>query len=228
MQPSPEPYWKLRSRGGFRGHLLPHHPGEDPRVRRDDVATGRQRGFPPETSAYTSSRSSRAPAVTASSTSTTIPPTRLQRKWPGNLAAAAADGLEAPGAFFSRPYGAGRMWPTGAAPTPPRCRRRSRTSSIPTGYSIPASCASGRPRTEVDLWPGKTSNMTCSAAPAARTANGYPGASWRDIDYMQGCPSAARYNFHAYSAGGKYNISYSLLQGGSRSTTPFWMSSTSA
>jgi Fe-S oxidoreductase len=38
---------------------------------------------------------------------------------------------------------------------------------------------------------------------------------WRfmdDTDFMQGCPSVARYNFHAYSAGGKYNISYSLMQ----------------
>lgn len=38
---------------------------------------------------------------------------------------------------------------------------------------------------------------------------------WRfmeSTDFMQGCPSSARYNFHAYSAGGKFNISYSLLQ----------------
>jgi Fe-S oxidoreductase len=37
---------------------------------------------------------------------------------------------------------------------------------------------------------------------------------WRFIknfDFMEGCPSAARYNWHAYSAGGKFNISYSLL-----------------
>ena len=38
---------------------------------------------------------------------------------------------------------------------------------------------------------------------------------WRfmeSTDFMQGCPSIARYNFHAYSAGGRYNISYSLMQ----------------
>jgi Fe-S oxidoreductase len=29
---------------------------------------------------------------------------------------------------------------------------------------------------------------------------------------MEGCPSAARYNWHAYSAGGKFNIGYSLLK----------------
>ncbi len=34
----------------------------------------------------------------------------------------------------------------------------------------------------------------------------------RNTEYMQGCPSVARYNWHAYSAGGKYNISYSLLK----------------
>jgi Fe-S oxidoreductase len=38
---------------------------------------------------------------------------------------------------------------------------------------------------------------------------------WRFIknfDFIEGCPSAARYNWHAYASGGKYNISYSLLQ----------------
>jgi len=38
---------------------------------------------------------------------------------------------------------------------------------------------------------------------------------WRFIknfDFMEGCPSAARYNWHAYSAGGKFNIGYSLLK----------------
>ncbi len=29
---------------------------------------------------------------------------------------------------------------------------------------------------------------------------------------MQGCPSVSRYNWHAYSAGGKFNIAYSLLK----------------
>jgi Fe-S oxidoreductase len=37
---------------------------------------------------------------------------------------------------------------------------------------------------------------------------------WRYIknfDFIEGCPSAARYHFHAYSAGGKFNLSYSLM-----------------
>jgi Fe-S oxidoreductase len=33
-----------------------------------------------------------------------------------------------------------------------------------------------------------------------------------NTDYMAGCPSVARYNFHAYSSGGKFNLSYSLLK----------------
>jgi len=39
---------------------------------------------------------------------------------------------------------------------------------------------------------------------------------WRfikDFRFMEGCPSAARYHWHAYAAGGKFNLSYSLLQG---------------
>jgi len=39
---------------------------------------------------------------------------------------------------------------------------------------------------------------------------------WRyikDFDYMEGCPSAARYHWHAFAAGGKYNLSYALMQG---------------
>ena len=38
---------------------------------------------------------------------------------------------------------------------------------------------------------------------------------WRFIknfDFMEGCPSAARYHWHAYAAGGKFNLSYSLLK----------------
>jgi len=38
---------------------------------------------------------------------------------------------------------------------------------------------------------------------------------WRfiaDRDFMEGCPSAARYNWHAYSSGGKFNLSYSLMK----------------
>ncbi len=37
---------------------------------------------------------------------------------------------------------------------------------------------------------------------------------WRYIknfDFIEGCPSAARYHFHAYAAGGKFNLSYSLM-----------------
>lgn len=33
------------------------------------------------------------------------------------------------------------------------------------------------------------------------------------MDFIKGCPSAARYNFHAYAASGKWNMSYSFLQG---------------
>lgn len=39
---------------------------------------------------------------------------------------------------------------------------------------------------------------------------------WRfikDFRFMEGCPSAARYHWHAYAAGSKFNLSYSLLQG---------------
>jgi Fe-S oxidoreductase len=38
---------------------------------------------------------------------------------------------------------------------------------------------------------------------------------WRfmqNTDFMSGCPSVARYNWHAYAAGGKFNIAYSLLR----------------
>ena len=35
----------------------------------------------------------------------------------------------------------------------------------------------------------------------------------RDTDFMEGCPSVARYNWHAYAAGGKFNMAYSLLKG---------------
>jgi Fe-S oxidoreductase len=39
---------------------------------------------------------------------------------------------------------------------------------------------------------------------------------WRfikDFQFMEGCPSAARYKWHAYASGGKFNLSYSLLKG---------------
>ncbi|MBN2238411.1 MAG: (Fe-S)-binding protein [Dehalococcoidales bacterium] len=38
---------------------------------------------------------------------------------------------------------------------------------------------------------------------------------WRFIknfEFMEGCPAAARYHWHAYAAGGKYNLSYSLMK----------------
>lgn len=34
----------------------------------------------------------------------------------------------------------------------------------------------------------------------------------RSVDFMEGCPSLARYNWHAYSASGKFNMAYSLLK----------------
>jgi Fe-S oxidoreductase len=37
---------------------------------------------------------------------------------------------------------------------------------------------------------------------------------WRyikDFNFIEGCPSAAKYHFHAYAAGGKFNLSYSLM-----------------
>jgi Fe-S oxidoreductase len=39
---------------------------------------------------------------------------------------------------------------------------------------------------------------------------------WRYIknfEFIEGCPSAARYHWHAYASGGKFNLSYSLLNG---------------
>ncbi len=35
----------------------------------------------------------------------------------------------------------------------------------------------------------------------------------RNFRFSEGCPSAARYHWHAYAAGGKFNLAYSLLQG---------------
>ena len=37
--------------------------------------------------------------------------------------------------------------------------------------------------------------------------------SMRHPDFMEGCPSVARYNFHAYAAGGKFNMALSLMKG---------------
>jgi Fe-S oxidoreductase len=35
----------------------------------------------------------------------------------------------------------------------------------------------------------------------------------RHPDFMTGCPSAARYHFHAYSSGGKFNLALSMMKG---------------
>jgi len=35
----------------------------------------------------------------------------------------------------------------------------------------------------------------------------------RNTDFVEGCPSVSRYNWHAYAAGGKFNMAYSLLKG---------------
>ena len=40
-----------------------------------------------------------------------------------------------------------------------------------------------------------------------------PWEDFRNTDFTLGCPSVARYNWHTYSAGGKFNIALSLLEG---------------
>jgi Fe-S oxidoreductase len=40
-----------------------------------------------------------------------------------------------------------------------------------------------------------------------------PFENQQNMDFIKGCPSAARYKFHAYSASGKWNMSYSYLNG---------------
>ena len=40
-----------------------------------------------------------------------------------------------------------------------------------------------------------------------------PWENMRHPDYMQGCPSVARYHFHAYASGGKFNIALSMMKG---------------
>ncbi|MBI5442526.1 MAG: (Fe-S)-binding protein, partial [Deltaproteobacteria bacterium] len=40
-----------------------------------------------------------------------------------------------------------------------------------------------------------------------------PYENWGDVEFTKGCPSAARYNWHAYAAGGKFNMAYSFLNG---------------
>ena len=39
-----------------------------------------------------------------------------------------------------------------------------------------------------------------------------PWGYMRSPDFMQGCPSVSRYNWHAYAAGGKFNMAYSILR----------------
>lgn len=45
------------------------------------------------------------------------------------------------------------------------------------------------------------------------TCKWIPWESMRHPDFMQGCPSVGRYNFHAYAAGGKFNMALSLMKG---------------
>ena len=40
-----------------------------------------------------------------------------------------------------------------------------------------------------------------------------PWESMRHTDFLQGCPSVGRYNWHAYAAGGKFNMALSLMKG---------------
>lgn len=39
-----------------------------------------------------------------------------------------------------------------------------------------------------------------------------PWENMRHPDFLKGCPSAARFNFHAYAAGGKFNMALSLMK----------------
>ena len=40
-----------------------------------------------------------------------------------------------------------------------------------------------------------------------------PWENFRKTEFTMGCPSVSRYNWHAYSAGGKFNIALSFLEG---------------
>jgi Fe-S oxidoreductase len=40
-----------------------------------------------------------------------------------------------------------------------------------------------------------------------------PWKNVKNFDFMDGCPSVAKFQFHAYASGGKFNMSYSLLKG---------------
>jgi Fe-S oxidoreductase len=39
-----------------------------------------------------------------------------------------------------------------------------------------------------------------------------PWGYMRNSDFIQGCPSVSRYNWHAYAAGGKFNMAYSIMR----------------
>ena len=40
-----------------------------------------------------------------------------------------------------------------------------------------------------------------------------PFENFRNSEFIKGCPSVARYDWHAYSAGGKFNMALSFLEG---------------
>ena len=40
-----------------------------------------------------------------------------------------------------------------------------------------------------------------------------PWENFQKTDFIKNCPSVSRYNWHAYSAGGKFNMALSLLEG---------------
>jgi Fe-S oxidoreductase len=40
-----------------------------------------------------------------------------------------------------------------------------------------------------------------------------PWENFRNTDFIKGCPSVSRYHWHAYSAGGKFNMALSFLEG---------------
>ncbi|HSW57178.1 MAG TPA: (Fe-S)-binding protein [Dehalococcoidales bacterium] len=52
--------------------------------------------------------------------------------------------------------------------------------------------------------------MRCTRCSYCKTI---PWRNVRSFDFMDGCPSVARYQFHSYASGGKFNLGYSLLKG---------------
>lgn len=79
-------------------------------------------------------------------------------------------------------------------------------------YSIPASYVLIQNKTEEGkgvAWQSYERDMQrCTRCSYCKWI---PWRFMKNSDYMMGCPSVARYNFHAYAAGGKFNIGYSLL-----------------